>query len=106
MTMGARLREERIRLDLSQQALGALGGIETNAQGSYERGKRSPNSTYLSHVASAGVDVLYVITGVRKSSSSALSPTQDKLLAELGGLPANVQKDIKRLVTTLTDPEA
>lgn len=30
--IGLRLRQERTRLKLSQSALGAVGGVETNAQ--------------------------------------------------------------------------
>jgi transcriptional regulator with XRE-family HTH domain len=60
-----RLREERVRLGLTQQALATAGGVLVNAQGTYERGARVPNANYLANVAKAGVDVLYVITGTR-----------------------------------------
>lgn len=40
--IGPRLKKERLRLKLSQSALGAIGGVETNAQGNYENGVRSP----------------------------------------------------------------
>ena len=97
--MGIRLKSERKRLDLSQHELGAIGGIEANAQGLYERGKRFPNASYLSAISQAGVDVLYVITGTRKVLAvDAMSDGDTKLLSELDGLPEEVQEDIKRLV--------
>lgn len=61
--MGLRLKKERLRLKLSQSALGAIGGVEINTQSNYENGTRSPKADYLSLIARAGVDITYVITG-------------------------------------------
>ncbi|MGN2430114.1 helix-turn-helix domain-containing protein [Pseudomonas syringae] len=61
--IGTRLKQERLRLKLSQSALGAIGGVETNAQGNYENGARSPRADYLSRIAEAGVDITYLVTG-------------------------------------------
>lgn len=63
--IGQRLKEERLRLKLSQSALGSIGGVETNAQGNYENGLRYPRADYLSRIAKGGVDVAYVVTGLR-----------------------------------------
>lgn len=63
--IGQRLKEERLRLKLSQSALGSIGGVETNAQGNYEHGLRYPRADYLSRIAKGGVDVAYVVTGLR-----------------------------------------
>ena len=68
-----RLREERIRLGLTQEELAVLGGIRVNAQSVYERGARVPNANYLSNVARAGVDVLYVVTGERTPHAGVCS---------------------------------
>ena len=69
--IGVRLRQERNRLKLSQSALGAIGGVETNAQGNYESGARSPKTSYLLRIAEAGVDLNYVLTGVRTDKTNA-----------------------------------
>ncbi|HEX8591117.1 helix-turn-helix transcriptional regulator [Pseudomonas sp.] len=66
--IGLRLRQERNRLKLSQSALGAIGGVETNAQGNYENGTRSPKADYLLLIAEAGVDLNYVMSGKRSST--------------------------------------
>ncbi|MBD8573833.1 helix-turn-helix transcriptional regulator [Pseudomonas syringae] len=66
--IGPRLKRERIRLKLSQSALGTIGGVETNAQGNYESGLRFPRADYLSRIAEAGVDITYVITGQEKTA--------------------------------------
>lgn len=62
---GERLRSERERLGLSQTEIGALGGVQKNAQHNYEIGKRLPDAGYLSALAKQGVDIYYVLTGQR-----------------------------------------
>lgn len=63
--IGTRLREERVRMQLSQMDFGAIGGVRGYAQWSYERGVRSPSAIYLARIAEAGADVLYIVTGRR-----------------------------------------
>ena len=62
-TIGARLKQERTRIGLTQQELGQVGGVAANAQGAYEKGTRSPRADYLAKILTAGVDVVYVLTG-------------------------------------------
>lgn len=88
--IGPRLREERTRLKLSQSALGAIGGVETNAQGNYENGTRSPKADYLLRITGAGVDINYVLTGTRQresdsnlTSSFTSDPVQDEYFAKV-----------------------
>jgi len=72
--IGQRLKRERTRLKLSQSVLGAIGGVETNAQGNYESGVRSPRADYLSRIANVGIDVTYVVTGVSTSAPEPALP--------------------------------
>ncbi|MBZ3664899.1 helix-turn-helix domain-containing protein [Pseudomonas monteilii] len=67
--IGERLREERERFGWNQEELGQLGGVNRNTQGKYEKGDRSPDAAYLAALAEKGVDVLYVLTGERKSQA-------------------------------------
>jgi transcriptional regulator with XRE-family HTH domain len=84
--IGQRLREERNRLKLSQSALGTIGGVETNAQGNYESGARSPKADYLLRITKAGVDIHYVLTGVHAikpdEAESEPSLPQDPLVEQ------------------------
>lgn len=78
--LGIRLRQERQRISLSQATMANIGGIKANAQSVYESGRRSPRAEYLAKIAAAGVDVTYVLTGVRSQSSgvaSTASPNAD-----------------------------
>ncbi len=74
LAIGTRLKEERLRLGMSQQVFGARGGVVRTAQTNYEQGNRMPDAKYLGAVAALGVDVLYVITGRR--DISAMQPAQ------------------------------
>ncbi|WP_459614374.1 helix-turn-helix domain-containing protein [Bordetella sp. 2513F-2] len=69
--LGLRLREERTRLGMNQAEFGELGGVKALAQRNYEAGNRSPDGEYLAALAAKGVDIQYVVTGIR-----AITPEQ------------------------------
>ncbi|MCA8414381.1 helix-turn-helix domain-containing protein [Burkholderia multivorans] len=79
MSIGARLKEERLRIGLSQAEIAALGGLSNKTQLSYESDTRSPDANYLAALAKIGVDVLYVITGERSVQSTLPSDEADML---------------------------
>jgi transcriptional regulator with XRE-family HTH domain len=64
-TFGARLRLERARLGFSQSQLGALLGVAYQSVGTWETGKFKPDSEKLTACASLGMDINFVMTGVR-----------------------------------------
>ncbi|MDR6711745.1 transcriptional regulator with XRE-family HTH domain [Pseudomonas hunanensis] len=99
---GARLREERERLGLTQRVFGDIGGVEPNAQGKYESGERTPRVDYLAAVAAKGVDALYVISGQRTPAPlDSLTCDEDRLLGAFRALPANDQAALWHLVGRL-----
>jgi transcriptional regulator with XRE-family HTH domain len=110
--IGQRLKQERVRLKLSQSALGAIGGVETNAQGNYENGLRYPRADYLSRIAKGGVDVAYVVTG-RTFPAADVSMKVDELPAahpatessesrdRLAGLIERLQNNLHGITTDL-----
>ena len=63
--IGERLREERKRLGLSQTDFARLAGVHLNTQSRYEKGEREPDSSYLETLGKKGVDVGYVMAGVK-----------------------------------------
>ena len=101
MPIGKRLREERERLGFSQEAFGALGGVQKRAQINYEKGERHPDSAYLAAIAAAGADVLYILTGQRAGGASAPPPPRavsegDRILLDnFHAAPAQVQAGVK-----------
>jgi transcriptional regulator with XRE-family HTH domain len=62
--IGKRLREERERLGLSQEAFGALGGVKKLTQLKYEKGERTPTLAYLEGLRAHDVDVDYILFGL------------------------------------------
>lgn len=66
-SIGERLKEERLRLGLNQQKMGEIGGVKVFAQSNYENEKRIPGGDYFAAVAKVGVDILYILTGLRAS---------------------------------------
>lgn len=65
VAFGLRLREERLRIGLVQEQMCIFGGVSKRSQVVYEAGAGAPNSRYLSLIAEAGADVLYIVTGQR-----------------------------------------
>jgi transcriptional regulator with XRE-family HTH domain len=102
--IGARLREERERIDLSQAAFGAIGGVKANAQGKYESGERYPGADYLAAVAEHGVDVLYVVTGERKPMPAAsIRSDEAGLLEHYRQLPEDDRAGAAKIITALAE---
>jgi len=90
--IGQRLREERERLGLSQTAIGAIGGVQQNAQFLYEKDQRSPNADYLHALAQIGADTHYIVTGQR--SASALTADEKEVLIRFRNAPLVVKATI------------
>lgn len=66
---GARIREERLSLCLTQEAFAKRLGVHRKTQGNYESGAREPDAAYLADASKAGVDIGYVLTGERASGA-------------------------------------
>lgn len=91
---GTRLRDERIKLGLSQTEFGGHGGVRKNTQSKYETNERAPDALYLAKVAKIGVDVQYVLTGEPRAEAdekvrellenwTSISDNQKQLLLSL-----------------------
>jgi len=71
MEIGVRLREERTRLGFSQADICSSCGISKRSYIHYESGDRSPDAEFLSAASKIGMDVQYVVTGIRSENSSS-----------------------------------
>lgn len=96
MGYGERLREERIRLELSQPELAAACGVSRNSQINYEAEKNSPAISYFQHAAARGMDVSYVITGVRAHVQRVLKEERAAFI-ELSARESGVLSSFRRL---------
>ncbi len=78
MSIGKRLKEARLAARFrSQGDLADAVGIKRESQNRFESDKQTPNGEYFVKAAELGLDVAYVLTGVR----SALSSEEAALLA-------------------------
>ncbi|SEA50016.1 helix-turn-helix domain-containing protein [Variovorax sp. YR216] len=80
--VGARLKEERERLGLSQADFAAIGDASKRTQIQWEKGAAAPNAEFLALVAQVGVDVLYVVTGQRTPAPSNALTSDEAALVE------------------------
>lgn len=71
MPINDRLKEERLRLGLSQEDFARLAGVSKRAQANYEKGERSPQAEYLEALQGEQVDIYYILTGHRSGTPDA-----------------------------------
>lgn len=64
-SVGARVQEERVRLQLTQAELAERLGISRTSATLYEAGKHLPRAEVLIGLDGLGADVLYILTGRR-----------------------------------------
>lgn len=87
-TTGERIKEERERLKLNQEQFGTAGGVAKNTQSRYELNARAPDADYLQRLSTYGVDILYIITGMR-NENVASTPIEQSYLRICRALPNN-----------------
>jgi transcriptional regulator with XRE-family HTH domain len=98
MSIGERLREERNRLGMSQPVFAEIAGTTKQTLFSWESEKTAPDGFQMAALATAGVDVLYVVTGQRSQpvAPQALLPEGDRILLDnFHAAPAQVQAGVK-----------
>lgn len=95
--IGARLREERQRLGLTQEIFGAKLGTSGRTIKKYEGNETSPRANELAVASSLGLDVLYVVTGLRQPLGVAEPAAPYSVAADLASHVAMLK---------LTEPDA
>jgi transcriptional regulator with XRE-family HTH domain len=76
---GARLKAERERLSLNQADFGKRNGVSRTSQSAYETGSVPASLDYLRAIESAGVDVSFLLWGVR--ANQTISAEHSELIA-------------------------
>ena len=69
LSFGGRLREERLRMGLTQTEMADVGGVKRTTQHIYESDIRVPDLNYLMRVRDAGADLSYLVLGARQGVS-------------------------------------
>lgn len=81
--IGERLRDERVRLGLTQIEIAEKLEVASKTQGLYERNARNPTTEYLQGAAKLGMDVNYIITGLRVGEPANKLNAQEQALVSL-----------------------
>jgi transcriptional regulator with XRE-family HTH domain len=68
-SVGERLRAERVRLDLNQSEAADTLGVGRGAYVHYEFGRSSPDADAITKAVSLGMDVWWILTGVRHADA-------------------------------------
>ena len=63
--IGLRLRSERIAIGINQKDFASFANASTNTQTRYETGISAPKIEYLLKICELGVDIGYILTGIR-----------------------------------------
>lgn len=97
-----RLKQERRRLRMNQTEFASAGGVQKQAQFTYEKGLRYPDASYLARIAEVGVDVLYLLTGRTSDPATlVLDPDEERLLAGYRELKAREKRGVLGLVAAI-----
>ncbi|MEQ5540529.1 helix-turn-helix domain-containing protein [Escherichia coli] len=79
--IGARLREEREKTGMSQDAMSSLFGVSTKTWGKYERGITAPDAATLYLLGTqCGLDVFYVLFGNRSKGIADITADEIELV--------------------------
>ncbi|MGH8386136.1 MAG: helix-turn-helix domain-containing protein [Pseudomonas sp.] len=110
ITIGARLRDERGRLGLSQTSLGEIVGASKRTVIDWEKGATSPTAAQLAVFASVGADALYILTGQRAGGisiqppTSALSRRESALLDNYRNSPEDAKAALDKTSAAFAQP--
>lgn len=87
-----RLVFERKRLEFTQEAMAAIGGVQKQAQSKYENGKNHPNTLYLMAIEKVGADLTFLLTGERPITVSNFAADEQLLIDSYRTLPIAERK--------------
>ncbi|MFT4509855.1 helix-turn-helix domain-containing protein [Caballeronia sp. 15711] len=87
---------------MNQTEFASTGGVQKQAQFTYEKGLRYPDASYLAGIAEVGVDVLYLLTGRTSDPATlVLDPDEERLLAGYRELKSREKRGVLGLVAAI-----
>jgi len=111
-TIGSRLKAERDAAGLSQQQACDITGVTRKTLYNYESDERDPPGLFLAALAEHGIDVQYVVTGVR---ARAAGPAAEELkkaaemaygMVEGGGIKVTPAQFSQMFMTLVNAPQS
>ncbi|WP_245841351.1 helix-turn-helix domain-containing protein [Pseudomonas abyssi] len=105
--IGARLQEERQRVGLTQGEFAEKIGVAKRTLAGYEAGTGEIGATALDAARLVGVDVLYVVSGIRAPTpESSLSEPEARLVEDFRKMRSADQGSAQRMVSALAETSA
>jgi transcriptional regulator with XRE-family HTH domain len=90
-SFGQRLRAERKRLGLTQACFADVAGVSKSGLVKWEKDSSRPNAAHLVSYAAAGVDVMFLLTGLR-GSPEQIEQVRAAAAAEVSGAQREQQQ--------------
>ncbi|MGE8690989.1 MULTISPECIES: helix-turn-helix domain-containing protein [Achromobacter] len=98
---GARLKQERERLGLSQQQAANAVGIRREMWAKYEGGAE-PGAKTLAGMSACGVDILYVLTGNRSfTPPDPIAPEHRALISDYDACSSKDREALRRTAAAM-----
>jgi transcriptional regulator with XRE-family HTH domain len=97
--VGSRLADERERMLLKQPDFADLGGAKRASQSSYENGKSPFGIDYLLKLEAHGVDIGYIVTGVR--AAGLADALEKSFLSDFRRLDTNGKEAVALVLVAL-----
>ncbi|EAN5160555.1 helix-turn-helix transcriptional regulator [Salmonella enterica] len=94
-----RLRNERERLGLSQTAMSKVCNVAFRTYCDYEAGKSEPKASTLASLAEFGVDILFVLSGVKTPKIDGISEDEQEIVKMYREAPLAVKAAVLGALT-------
>lgn len=91
-------------MGLTQAQFAQVAGVGTGAQNRYEAGATEPSASYFAHLAGAGVDVIWLLTG--QHAGGAIGGEQAELLDAFASMEALDRAALLQVATSLSGTSA
>ena len=101
-TIGVRIKQERERLGMTIPEFAEAAGSKKNTVIDWQKDASSPPAAKLAALAEVGVDVLYVVTGIK---SASLMGEEELLLSGFRKMNAEMKQRTLAMVYGGTPPE-
>lgn len=107
ITIGDRLRAERERLEATHKQFAEMAGVAQRTAIDWQDGKTSPNAKQLGQLAEHGVDIGFVLSGIRSVSMPGMASEDvdqyNTLVDEFRALPDRDRESVLRTVQALSN---
>jgi len=106
-SIGARIKEERVRIGLPQPGMAEIADVSKWTVFNWEKDESYPDCAQLAKLGQAGFDVMYLVTGARlqkpvPASAEKISRQEQTLLDDFRGLDSRDKKTVMQLLSSLT----